>query len=481
VNRRRISSRLQDPLAHGPVARGRDARLPPRTRRILHLDVDAFLASVEQAVHPKLAGLPVVIGGMPHERNLVMSCSYPARAFGIKPGMLLPEAHRLCPHAVFRRGDSQAAKRLREAVAHVLMRVTPLVEVASIDDFFADLTGTSRAQGDAFEAAERVRAAIRAELSLPVTIGIGTNRTMARLAGKLAKPGGIGEILPGGEEAFLHDLPLEHLPGAGKQIGRMLERFGITRAGEIALVPREVMFASFGSLGLALHERARGIDAEPVEATFAQDEKGAWIERMPKSIRRDSTFEPEEGRREIVEAMLCYLVERAAHKLRGHRAAAKAVAVRVQYVDTRSRPGDHPAAKPKENPSSAEKRVKLTPPSDSTDELVRKVMAVWRGLPKRRALVKRVGITLVDLVRRGGWQRSLFDEESGEGCEEREHDDAGPRESRADRQRRLDEALDKLRARHGFGRILRGTSAPLSTSHELLADGFRLRTPSLNQ
>jgi hypothetical protein len=121
------------------AAAGRDARLPARTRRILHVDVDAFLASVEQAVHPELRGLPVVIGGMPTDRNLVMSCSYPARAFGVKPGMLLPEAHHRCPHAIFRRGDSQAAKRLREAIAHILMRATPIVEIASIDDFLLDL------------------------------------------------------------------------------------------------------------------------------------------------------------------------------------------------------------------------------------------------------------------------------------------------------------------------------------------------------
>src|SRR5688500_12355180 len=166
----------------------RDLGLPRGTRRILHLDVDAFLASVEQAVHPELAGLPVVVGGMPHERNLVMSCSYAARAFGVRPGMLLAEAARRCPHAVFRRGDSQAANRMRAEVARILMRATPKVEVASIDDFFADLTGTRRLSGAACDVAVRLRAAIREELALPVTIGIGTSKTIARIAGKVAKP-----------------------------------------------------------------------------------------------------------------------------------------------------------------------------------------------------------------------------------------------------------------------------------------------------
>ncbi|MBL8859374.1 MAG: DNA polymerase IV [Planctomycetes bacterium] len=455
-------------------AGGRDRHLPPRTRRILHVDVDAFLASVEQAVHPELRGLPVVIGGLPTDRNLVMSCSYPARAYGVKPGMLLPEAYRRCPQAIFRRGDSQAAKRLREALAHVLMRATPIVEVASIDDFFADLTGTTRAQGDAFAVAERARAAIHSELSLPVTIGIGTNRTLARLAGKLAKPGGIAEILPGHERGFLHTLPLTHLPGAGHVMGRMLERFGLTRVGELTLVPREVLFASFGALGLVIHERAHGRDPTPVEATFTQDASGSWIERMPRSIRRDSTFEPEEGRREIVEAMFAYLVERATHVLRKHKAVVKSVAVRILYVDTRPKPTDRPRAENVEH----EKRARLSSPTDSTDAILQRVLATWHELPRRRALVKRVGITLVDLTRGQGWQRTLFDDVPTAAPA----DTADPnRASRADRERRLDRALDELRARHGFGRILRGSSVPLKGDHELTPDGFRLRTPSLNQ
>jgi DNA polymerase-4 len=425
-------------------------------------------------VHPELRGLPVVIGGMPTDRNLVMSCSYPARAFGVKPGMLLPEAHRRCPHAIFRRGDAQAAKRLREGVAHILMRATPIVEVASIDDFFVDLAGTTRAQGPAFDVAERLRAAIRTELALPVAIGIGANRNMARIAGKLAKPGGVAEILPGHERAFLARLPVEHLPGAGHVIGRMLERFGITRVGEITLVPREILFASFGSMGLVLHERALGLDPTPIEATFTQDEHGAWIERLPQTIRRDSTFEPEEGRREIVEAMFAYLVERATHLLRKHKALVRSVAVRVQYVDTRPKPTDRPR---EENPA-LEKRARLVEPSDSTDVILRRVLQTWRELPRRRALVKRVGITLVDLSPGRCVQHTLFDEGS---ASTGATSDADPREGRGDRHRRLDDALDAVRAKHGFGLIMRGSSFPLKANHELERDGFRLRTPSLNQ
>jgi len=261
-------------------------------------------------------------------------------------------------------------------------------------------------------------------------------------------------------------MPLEHLPGAGKSIGGKLAQMGIRTCGDLALVPREALYAAFGADGLVLHARARGIDRDPVEPTYAAGPDGTLRARLPRTIRRDSTFEPEEGRREIVLAMLAYLVERAAHRLRAHGAAARALAVRIVYVDTR--PPD--VRRAEQASSSAERRRKLAAPSDSTDELLRHARALFRELPRRRALVKTVGITLVDLAPRAGWQNHLFGEPA---------DEAGS--SREDRHRRLDRALDLLREKHGFGRVLRGASFPLAGTHPLGPDGFRLRTPSLNQ
>jgi len=453
----------------------RDRRLPPGTRRVLHLDVDAFLASVEQAMHPELRGRPVIVGGMPSERNLVMSCSYDARARGVRPGLFLAEAARRCPDAVFRRGDSQAANRLRERTAMLLRRYTPRVEVASIDDFFVDLSGTALLHGDAFETAVRMRAAIRDEVGLPVTVGVATNRTMARMAGKLAKPGGVAEVLPGCEAAFLTHVPVEQLPGVGHSIGRQLEHFAIRTVGQLRLVSREVLFASFGRPGLVIHERARGVDPDPVEESWVEAVDGSLRVRPPRAIRRDSTFEPEEGRTAIVEAMLSYVVERASSRLRAHDCRAQSVEVRVRYVDTRPH-GPH-RADPSEAPCSVSARRALGAPSDSTDALWRHALGLFRGLPRRRALVKRVGITLLHLSPNPGWQGQLFSDPP-EGEDERVDDHAS---SHADRWRRLDSALDRLRGRLGFGRVVRGASFPLVATHPLGRDGFRLRTPSLNQ
>ena len=464
--RQRIDAEEQHPEER-PASNGRDRHLPPGTRRVLHLDVDAFLASVEEVLHPELRGKPLVIGGMPDERNLVMTSSYAAREFGIRPGMRLAEAARLCPHAVFRRGDAQAANRLREETAKVLLRHSPTVEISSIDDFFVDLTGSTRLFGDAFETGVRIREEVRSEVGLPLTIGLASNKTLARLAGKLAKPAGVAEVLPGHERAFLSRLPVTELCGVGHTTSALLERFAIRTIGDLTLPSREVLFATFGRLGLVLHERARGRDEEPVEATCAEAEDGSLVHRPPRSIRRDSTFEPEVARREAVEAMLCYLVERASYKLRSHGLICRSVEVRVTYVDTRA-----PSLRRVESSRGGrlKRRAALEEPTDSTDALWQHSKALLLSLPRRRALTKRVGLSLLNLKPAGGWQGHLFDE-AGD----------GQRTSHADRHRRLDAALDSLRARHGFGRILRGESALLGEDHDLGEDGFGLRTPSLNQ
>mgnify|MGYP003715323119 CR=1 FL=1 len=207
----------------------RDERLPPRTRRILHLDVDAFLASVEQALHPELRGRPVVVGGSPTSRNLVMSCSYDARRRGVRPGMFASQAARHCPEAVFVPGDSKAANQKRAEIVRLLLEVSPRIQVTSIDDFLVDLTGSTRLLGCAFTVAERLRARIWTQTHMPVTVGVGTGPILARLAGKLGKPGGVAGILPGHERAFLARLPVRHLPGVGHKTASvvMAQAFGV--------------------------------------------------------------------------------------------------------------------------------------------------------------------------------------------------------------------------------------------------------------
>lgn len=437
-------------------------------RRILHLDVDAFLASVEIARDPSLIGRPVVIGAGPEDtktRNIVMSSSYAARAFGVRPGIHLAEARRLCPHAVFRKGDAQAANAARAALTRLLLDFTPNVAVTSIDDFLMDLTDAARLYPHPRNTAVEIARRVHAELGLPLSIGIGENPLLARLAGKLAKPGKVAELLPGHAGPWLCNLPVNALPGVGHSIGRRLAEFAIRTVGDLQLVSRELLFASFGRPGLVLFERARGIDESPVEATHWFDDAGELVARPPKSIRRESTFEPEEARFELVEAMLAYLVERATTKLRHHGLIARSVAVSLRYVDTRgARKADEATNK------THTKTRRLAAPSDATQDIVLHAKALLAELPRRRALVKRVGVALSNFTQAAGYQTHLFDALADV-----------PLDARKDRHRALDRVIDQVRDRVGFGRILRGQSLPLLETHELDDDGFELRTPSLNQ
>lgn len=453
------------PISH------RDLRLAVHTRRILHLDVDAFLASVEQALRPELRGKPVVVGGAPSSRNLVMSCSYEARAAGVHAGMRSKDAARLCPGAIFLPGNSQAANAKRSHIARILLEISPRVEIASIDDFFIDLTGSARLLGPAFVVATALKQRVLAETAMPVTIGIGTNKLMARMAGKLGKPGGVAEVLPGHEHAFLAHLPVKHLPGVGHVIQRHLANFHIQTIGQLALISREVLFTAFGTAGLTLFDRARGLDSDPVEQECSLDPDGHLRSRAPQSIRRDSTFEPEEGRPEQIEAMLAWLVDRAAGRMRGHGLCAGSMEVRLIHVDTRT------PAQRRQNPQSKglSARKRLKPATQDTAALLDQARMLLSSLPQRRALVKRIGVSLLLLRKSAGHQGELFSDP----CADEQAKLKST--SRADRQAILDRTLDELRQRHGFGRVLRGDSLPLLSSHALDQDGFVLRTPSLNQ
>jgi DNA polymerase IV len=477
---------------------GRDRHLPPGTGRVLHVDVDAFLASVEQALFPHLRGRPVVVGGLPHERNVIQSCSYEARHQGLRPGMPLAEARRRCPNAIFRRGDSQAANHLRERLARLLLEYSPRVEIASIDDLLVDLAGTTRLFGDAFDVALDVQRRARAELHLPLTVGVGRSVFFARLAGKLAKPGAVAELLPGREQALLDALPLEHLSGVGHTTAGLLARFGLSRVGELRRVAtRELLYTSFGRLGLELFERAHGRDPRVVEPNVRLGEDGGLHLAPPRSLQREATFEPEEGRPELLEAMLAWLVERLSHRLRAFGLAARTIEVRVRYVDTRRaadgslEPGEREAGNRASNDTASNdtasndtasdersagrlaQRRRLENPSHSSQALFRAARELYRALPRRRALVKTLGVRCDDLVPAAGQQRALFDGDTGLAAPA-----AGTRE---ERHARLDRVLDALRARHGFGRALRASTLPLAQTHPLGPDGFRLRTPSLNQ
>jgi DNA polymerase-4 len=420
----------------------------PMERRVLHLDIDAFLASLEQIRDPGLKGRPVVVGS-----GVVASRSYEAKARGVETAMGMAEARRRCPELVVREGDSRLAERYRQAVAAVVRRYTPVVEVSSLDDLYAELTGTpfllraavadptaALAEPTVRPLCAELRAAVRRETGLSVAQGVGSTRTVARLATMRAKPGGICEVPPGRELEFLGGFAVQDLPGVGPRSAELLHKLGLRQVRELWPVERELLVRTFGARGEDIYWRCRGLDAAPVVATPA----------LP-SISRETSFEPrhdDQGQQtSFLRAMLAYLVDRAASELRRLGLRCRTVQVRLRHVDG----------------AQGERRRSLAAATDRTGELGAVARALLDGLLlQRRVLVRLCGVTLATLERPLALQGELF---------------AGPEQRRG----RLDAAVDAIRARHGFGRVVLGESAGLLGKLPHGPHGFRLRTPSLSR
>lgn len=416
-------------------------------RRILHLDIDAFLASVEQLRDPVLLGRPVAVG-----TGVVASRSYEAKARGVQTAMPLHEALRRCPELVVREGDSRLAERYRQAVAKVMQRFSPVVEVCSLDDFYADLTGvplrveqvlddTTRGESERSLVAlcRELRSQVRAATGLSISQGIGSTRTVARLATTRAKPGGICEVPAGGELEFLADFPVGSVPGIGPKTTAMLQQVGVTTVRELWALDAELLRQSFGARGCEIWRRCRGLDDAPVEATPTL-----------RSISRETSFEPrvdvDSQQRDFLRSMLGYLLDRAASELRQQRLYARTVQVRLHHTDG----------------VRQERARSLSQATQRTDALMVVAGTLLDELLLRRVLVRLVGVTLTSLVTEQPMQGALFD-------------DGG-----AARQR-LFAAVDAVRQRHGFGAVVVGAAAGLLGQLPRGLHGFKLRTPSLTK
>jgi DNA polymerase IV len=290
-------------------------------RSIVHLDLDAFYASVEILDRPELLGKAVIVGGS-ERRGVVTAASYEARKFGVHSAMPTARAKRLCPHAVFLPGRMARYAEVSDAVFAIYRRFTPLVEPLSIDEAFLDVTGCEGLFGPAPAVAARVRAAVREEIGLTVSAGVASNKFLAKIASDLGKPDGLVVVPAGGEAAFLDPLPVGRLWGVGKVTEGALRRRGVGTIGELRAVPREEMARAFGANGEHLFALARGIDDRPVEP-----------DREAKSIGHEETYDHDlrDGgtmRREILS-----LSDRVAGRLRRRSVKGASVTLKVKYHD----------------------------------------------------------------------------------------------------------------------------------------------------
>jgi len=295
-----------------------------RTRAILHLDMDAFFASVEQRDDPNLRGRPVIIGGL-DARGVVSTCSYEARRFGVRSAMPTAQARRLCPDGVCLRPDHLKYASVSRQIFNIFTRYTPLIEGLSLDEAFLDVTGSRMLFGDGVAIARRLKQEIQEELGLTSSVGIAGNKFLAKLASDLQKPDGLVVIGPGDIERVVHPLPVRRLWGVGAKSAEQLDRLGLRTIGDVAKMDVERMRGFLGSLADHIHQLANGIDDRPVETN-----------REAKSIGQETTFTTDVTQRSFLEATLLGQVERVARRMRRAGVEARTVTLKLRYAPFRT-------------------------------------------------------------------------------------------------------------------------------------------------
>jgi DNA polymerase-4 len=381
---------------------------PVVPRTILHVDLDAFFAAVEQRDHPELRGRPVIVGGGGGEdaRGVVSAASYEARVFGVHSAMSLREAYRRCPDGVFLPVDGRRYQAASREVMAILRRFTPSVEPISIDEAFLDVTGSVALFGDGPEIARQIKDAVRAEVGLTASVGVATTKLVAKIASDLRKPDGLVVVAPGDEAAFLAPLPISRLWGVGEKTARVLADYSVRTIGDLAALPPDLIERRFGKHGGSLVQRARGIDADPVH-----DGDPA------KSVGHEHTFDVDTSDPEMIERTLLGMADGVAGRLRSAGARASTVTVKIRDSSFRT----------------ITRQRTLPEPTDMTEPIFRAALELAR--PEVRGMrVRLLGVTVSNLGERE--QLSLF----------------GAAEPK---RRRAVQAADELRHRYGEGTVTR--------------------------
>ena len=373
---------------------------------ILHADLDAFYASVEQRDNPRLRARPVIVGG-----GVVLAASYEAKAFGVRTAMGGKEARRLCPNAVVVPPRMTAYSEASEAVFEVFRCTTPLVEGLSIDEAFLDVRGLERISGTPVQIAARLRTEVRERVGLPITVGVARTKFLAKVASGVAKPDGLLLVPPDGELAFLHPLPVERLWGVGAVTAARLRAVGITTVGQVAGLDEETLVAMLGrGSGRHLHALAHNRDPRPVQ-----------VGRRRRSMGAQRALGRPQRSQDVLESYLIALVDRLTRRLRRAHRVCRTVTLRMRFADF----------------SRATRSHTFTEATARTDILL---MGARDLLSTAMPSVRRDGLTLIGVAFSG-----------------LESDDAVQLALQLERREAaaLDRAVDKLRDRFGSKAITR--------------------------
>jgi len=383
---------------------------------ILHVDMDAFYASVEERDDPALAGRPVIVGGTPEGRGVVSAANYLAREHGVHSAMPAARARRLCPHAAFIRPRMECYAAESARVRAVLERYTPEVEPIALDEAFLDVTASESLFGPAPGIARRIKRDVAAATGLVASVGVAASKFVAKLACERDKPDGLVVVEPGSEQAFLDPLPVARLWGVGPVAAEALQRAGIATVADLRARGEAHLRARFGRTGAHLWRLAHGVDERPVVP-----------DHRARSISHETTFAVDVAEAGAQRAWVGDLAAQVAGRLRRAGLVARTVFVKLRYADFRT----------------VSRTRSLAAPTDLSREIR---AAALRGLAAARGdahgALRLLGVGVSGLERAGPRQGHLFEEQ------------------RRERERRLDRVVDAVGARYGRGVLRRGVRPP---------------------
>jgi DNA polymerase-4 len=382
---------------------------------ILHVDMDAFYAAVEQLDNPALRGHPVLVGGDPSSRGVVSTASYEARPFGCHSAMPMATAIRLCPQAVVVPPRFDRYSELSRQLFEILEQVSPLVEPLSIDEAFVDVTGSVRLLGSPTQMARDVKNRIRERTRLTASVGVAPNKFLAKLASDLEKPDGLVVVPHDGVQAFLDPLPITRMWGVGKATLPRFEGLGVRTFGDLRQVPLDRLEAEFREHGRKFHQLAHGKD----DRTVVPDHEA-------KSISHEITFARDIGDLDHLRRVVLHQTEQVAGRLRRQALLARTVRLKIRYDDFRT----------------ITRSTTLPVATDETDVLWSAAAGLFEAWASGRVrAVRLIGAGVSQLSRPTGRQMTLFEDEAD-----------------GQRRRRLDRTLDAIRDRYGHDAVSRGGS-----------------------
>ena len=379
---------------------------------ILHIDMDAFYASVEERDNPSLVGKPVIVGGSAEGRGVVAAANYEVRKFGVHSAMPAARAKRLCPHAIVIPPRIDYYASVSRQIRDIFEQFTPLVEPLSIDEAFLDATDSESIFGPSAEIGRRIKQRIRSELQLIASVGVAPNKFVAKIASDLQKPDGFVVVEPSDVQSFLDPLPVGRLWGVGKVTGQVLERLAILTIGQLRQMPVETLNDLFGSSGEHYWQLAHGIDDRQVVP-----------DREAKSISNETTFAEDIADMDVLRAWLVELVEQVARRLRHHDIKGSIVELKVRFADFQT----------------ITRSLTLAVPTNITQELLAAgVELLTQRLPARHLPVRLLGFGVHKFDDSGRFQQQLFDQPDRE------------------RHQELDRVADQITAKFGKLAIRRG-------------------------